>query len=124
MIAPLFGGSPFDFETLAFQLTMPGIDEEIMFREVLLGLLLNALKDKISILGNPGILLTAILFGFLHALTLDKDYSISFEPIYFLQTGFGGYVWAWVAMKSRSILLPILSHVFANFFAALVAMFR
>lgn len=124
MIAPLFGSSPFDSETLAFQLTMPGIDEEMMFRGILLGLLLTALKDKISFLGNPAVLLTAVLFGFLHALTLGKDYSISFEPIYFLQTGFGGYVWAWVAMKSRSILLPILSHVFANFFAALVTMFR
>lgn len=124
LIAPLFGSSPFDVETLIFQMTMPGIDEEIMFRGILFGLLLSALRDKISLLGNPSILLTAILFGFIHAFTLDKDYSVSFEPIYFMQTAFGGYVWAWVAMKSRSILLPFLSHGFANFFASLITMLQ
>ncbi len=40
--------SEFDKETLAFQLTMPALDEEIMFREILLGLLLTALPDKVS----------------------------------------------------------------------------
>jgi len=34
----------FDWETLIFQLTMPGFDEEIIFRAILLGLLLTSLK--------------------------------------------------------------------------------
>ena len=96
----LLGKSDLNIETLAFQISLPGIDEEIMFRGILLGLLATSLKDKISFLGNPSVLLTAILFGFMHALTLNKDYSINFEPIYFIQTGFAGYVWGWITIKA------------------------
>lgn len=121
-VAYLSGNSEFDRETLAFQLTMPGFDEELMFRAVLLGLLISSLRERIPFLGNPAILVSAVLFGLMHALTLDKDLSVSFEPLYLIQTGIGGYAWAWVAVKSRSILLPILSHNVANFLAGLATM--
>ncbi len=124
IIGLLYPAAPFNSETLAFQLTMPGIDEEIMFRGILLGLLASSLREKIPFLGNPAVLLTAILFGFVHALTLNKDLSISFEPIYFLHTGFGGYLFGWMTIKSRSILLATLSHGFGNFFSALAMMFK
>lgn len=120
----LLGNSEFNLETLVFQISLPGIDEEIMFRGIFLGLLATALKDKIYLLGNPSILLTAILFGFTHALTLDKNYSIDFNPIYFIQTGFAGYIWGWITIKSRSILLAILSHNFSNFFGTLSTMIK
>lgn len=123
-IAYLTGEDKFNVETLAFQLTMPAIDEEIMFRGILLGLLMTALRDKISFLGNPAILLTAILFGFIHALTLEKDFSVNFEPIYFLHTGIGGFVFGWITVKSRSILLAVLAHGLANFLAALATMIK
>jgi hypothetical protein len=38
----------YDFETLLYESTMPGIDEEVMFRAVFLGIMLNALKERIS----------------------------------------------------------------------------
>jgi membrane protease YdiL (CAAX protease family) len=116
--------SEFDKETLAFQLTMPALDEEIMFRGILIGLLLTALPDKVSFIGNPSILLTGILFGLLHSLSLNKDYRIDFDLIYFLHTGIGGYVFGWLALKSRSIVLPIVTHGFTNFFAALATMIK
>ena len=120
----LLGKSDFDTETLAFQLTVPGIDVEIMFRGILLGLLATSLQDKILFLGNPSILITAILFGFMHALTLNKNFAIDFEPIYFLQTGLAGYIWGWITIKSRSILLAISSHNFSNFFGTLSTMIK
>ena len=120
----LLGKSTFNVETLAFQISVPGIDEEIMFRGILLGLLATCLKDKIPFLGNPSILLTAILFAFTHALTLNKDYFIDFEPLYFIQTGFAGYIWGWITIKSRSILLAILSHNFSNFLVTLSTMIK
>jgi uncharacterized protein len=116
--------SEFDKETLAFQLTMPGLDEEIMFRGILLGLLLTALPAKIPYIGNPAVLLTVILFGLLHALSLSKDYQVDFDPVYFLHTGIGGYIFGWLALKSRSLVLPILTHGFTNFFAALATMIK
>jgi len=120
----IFGKSKFDFETLCFQISIPGIDEEIFFRGLLLGLLATALKSKISFLGNPSVLLIAILFGFMHALKINKSNSISFDLIYFLQTGFAGYIWGWITIKSRSILLAILSHNFSNFFGTLLTMIK
>lgn len=108
--------SAFNIETLAFQISLPGIDEEIMFRGVFLGLLATSLKDKVYFFGNPSVLLTAILFGFTHSLTLNKDYTIDFELFYFIQTVFAGYVWGWITIKSHSILLAILSHNLSNFF--------
>jgi membrane protease YdiL (CAAX protease family) len=124
LIAYLTGSSEFNKETLAFQLTMPALDEELMFRGILLGILMTTLRDKIPFLGNPSIFLTAILFGFIHALTLEKDYSINFEPIYFLHTGIGGFLFGWITLKSRSILLAILAHGLANFLAALATMIK
>lgn len=120
----LLGNTKLNYETLAFQISLPGIDEELVFRVVLFGLLVSSLKPKIAILGNPSILITAILFGFMHALTLDKNYSIQFNPIYFLQTGFAGYTWAWITLKSRSVLLAIVSHNFSNFFGTLSTMMK
>jgi membrane protease YdiL (CAAX protease family) len=120
----IVGKSEFDLETLAFQISIPGIDEEIFFCGLLLGILTSALKERISFLKNPGVLLVAILFGLMHALKINKDNSIGFDSIYFLQTGFAGYVWGWITIKSRSILLAIFSHNFSNFFGALVTMIK
>lgn len=124
IIWAILGKSDFDFETLAFQISIPGIDEEIFFRGLFLGLLSSALKEKVSFLGNPSVLLTATLFGFMHALKIDRNNSIGFDSIYFLQTGLAGYIWGWITIKSRSILLAILSHNFSNFFGTLATMIK
>ncbi|WP_370450971.1 hypothetical protein [Olivibacter sp. XZL3] len=39
----------------------------MVFRGVLLGLMTSSLQQRILILGNPGFLIVAILFGFVHA---------------------------------------------------------
>ncbi|RUT72817.1 CPBP family intramembrane glutamic endopeptidase [Ancylomarina longa] len=119
-----FGESEFNIESLAFQLTLPGIDEEIMYRGILLGLLMSGLKDKQKIIGNPSVLITSILFGLIHALKLDKNLTPNFNIIYFLQTGLAGYAWGWITVKSRSILFAILSHNFSNFFGTLATMIK
>lgn len=114
----------FDWDTLAYQLTLPGIDEELMFRGVLFGLLLNALKDHIRYFGNPSIWLTALLFGFIHGFRLDENFEVQFSYVAILQTGFAGWVWAWMTLKSRSILLAIFSHNLSNFCGVLWGMLR
>lgn len=120
----IFGSSKLDYETLAFQVSLPGIDEEMIFRGILFGLLLSSLKNRIPFLGSPSVVITAILFGFIHALTIGKNHSVHFDPVYFIQTGFAGYVWAWITLKSRSILLAIFSHNFSNFFGTLAMMIK
>jgi membrane protease YdiL (CAAX protease family) len=117
-----FGKSEFDMDTLMFQLIIPGIDEEIMYRGVLLGLLMNCIKENVLLKSCFGILITAVLFGFAHALQFGIGYSIHFDWIYFVQTSFFGYILGWIAIKSRSILLPVIVHNISNFLGILVSM--
>ncbi|WP_353101580.1 CPBP family intramembrane glutamic endopeptidase [Myroides odoratus] len=114
--------SAFNIETLAFQISLPGIDEEIIFRGILLGLLATALKERFPCSVSPAIMLTAFLFGLTHSLSLNDDYLIDFKPLYFTYTVFTGYVWGWITIKSRSILLAILSHNISNFFITVLTM--
>ena len=118
----------FNTETLLFQLTLPGIDEEIMFRAVLLGLLLTCLKDKIVIgnynLGNPSVLIIGILFGLCHGIQVTKKLNIEFKTIAFISAFLFGYIWSWIAYKSKSILQPVISHNLSNFFFSLIRMIK
>ena len=115
-----------DRETLLYQLTMPGLDEEILFRAVLLGLLLTCLKENIKIgqfnLGSPSVLIIGLLFGLLHGLTLTNEFSLKFNSSYFLSTFVFGYVWSWITLKSESILQPVISHNVSNFMMYLIRM--
>jgi membrane protease YdiL (CAAX protease family) len=115
-----------DWETLFYQLSMPGLDEEIMFRAILLGLLLISLKDKIKIgkwsLGNPGVLIIGILFGLVHALHFKS--TIEFEIYVFICTFLSGYIWSWITVESKSILLPVISHNLTNFLQNLLRMVK
>jgi uncharacterized protein len=120
----IFGKSEFDLESLAFQLTLPGIDEEIMYRGILLGLLMSGLKGQVRFIGNPSLLISSILFGVIHALKLNEGFAPNFNLVYFLQTGLAGYAWGWVTIKSRSILFAILSHNLSNFFGTLAMMIK
>ncbi|MTG98922.1 CPBP family intramembrane metalloprotease [Myroides sp. BIT-d1] len=117
-------GGEWNVETLAFQLTLPGIDEEIMFRGVLMGLLLSSLKSNVKYIGNPSNLIIAMLFGFVHAFVLSREYAVSFDIVYFIQTGFAGYIYGWIAIKSKSILFPIVAHNGSNFFGTLTMMLK
>lgn len=116
----------FDSETLFYQISMPGLDEEIMFRAVLLGLLLSSLKDKIKMnnktFGNPSVLIIGILFGLVHGLSLNNELKLNFELYSFIWTMLFGYAWSWITFESKSILQPIISHNLLNFLSNLIGM--
>ncbi len=113
----LGGHSEFTLETLLFQL-LPGIEEEIVFRGIMLGILLSIMKDKVIIgnknFGNPSIYATAILFGLVHGLSFDNQWQIDFNFGYCFITILYGLVWGWIALKSKSILMPIIAHNLLN----------
>ncbi|KIC04072.1 hypothetical protein OA88_01125 [Flavobacterium sp. JRM] len=118
----------FDIEILMFQLTMPGFDEEIMFRGILLGLLLTCLQDKIRMrersFGNPSILIIGVLFGLVHGFSITNSFQLKFEFYPFIWTFVSGYIWSWVTVESKSILLPIISHNVTNFTQNLIRMIK
>lgn len=127
VMALLNYNNKWSLDTILFQLTMPGIDEEIAFRGIMLGLLTKVLSSKIEIFAkiniNPVILITAILFGLSHSLFLSDSFEITFHYYPFFRTALIGYLYGWLTIKSGSILLALITHNLTNTFTTIVKMF-
>jgi membrane protease YdiL (CAAX protease family) len=115
-----------DLETLLFQFTLPGIDEEIAYRGIMLGLLTKSLSNDIKFFGkttiNVSILTTAMLFGFAHSFHLDKSLDVIFKITPFIQSTIYGIIWGWLTVKSGSILSALISHNLGNGLSNMVLM--
>ncbi|RZJ97448.1 MAG: CPBP family intramembrane metalloprotease [Brevundimonas sp.] len=115
-LALYFPGEPANADTLAFQLTMPGLDEELFYRGVLLLMLNEAFARPLRLLGAPmgwGALISSVVFGLTHALGYD-DGAFTFDAMTMLLTGGPALLLVWVREKTGSLLLPVVLHNFAN----------
>lgn len=111
-----FPGQGTDADTLAFQLTMPGLDEELFYRGVLLLMLNEAFARPLRLLGAPtgwGALISSLAFGLAHALGYS-DGAFTFDAMTMLLTGGPALILVWLREKTGSLLLPVLLHNFAN----------
>lgn len=105
-----------DVETIAFQWTMPGFDEELFYRGVLLLAMNEAFTRRWRLLGAPigiGGLLTSVLFGLAHAMDFE-DGAITFDAMTFAMTGVPSLVLLWLRERTGSILMPVIAHNVAN----------
>jgi membrane protease YdiL (CAAX protease family) len=102
-------------ETLAFQATMPGLAEEIIYRGILPALLLGLLNSRGPVEGIPWtvIIATSLLFGAWHGLRYS-DGAFSFELLAALFPTLGSIAGGWLRFKTGSLVMPILGHNFAN----------
>ena len=115
-LALYFPGEPADADTLAFQLTMPGLDEELFYRGVLLVMLNEAFGRPVRVLGAAmgwGAVVSSVAFGLTHALGYN-DGGFSFDAMTMALTGGPALLLVWIREKTGSVLLPILLHNFAN----------
>ena len=104
------------FETIAFQLTMPGGEEEPFYRGVLLLALNEAFRSRFRALGIEwgwGALLSCALFGMAHAFVFE-DAGFSFDAMTFALTAVPSLILVWMRERTGSLLLPILFHNFGN----------
>ena len=112
------------FEYFLFQFTMPGLDEELAYRGIILGLLSNALRPKMSIktisLGNPALLITSILFALGHSFQIDPDWYVHQNWVEFISSFATGLLLGWLTLKSGSILMAILIHDLFNVIPLLI----
>ncbi|MDP1554861.1 MAG: CPBP family intramembrane metalloprotease [Hyphomonas sp.] len=109
-------GRPDSLETIAFQWTMPGLDEELFYRGTLLLALNEAFRAKTNALGAPigyGGLLATVLFGLTHALGY-KAGAVDFDLMTFAMTGVPALLLLWLRERTGSLLLPVLGHNIAN----------
>ncbi|ATC25977.1 CPBP family intramembrane glutamic endopeptidase, BDIM_20840 family [Caulobacter vibrioides] len=115
-LALAFPNEPADPETLAFQLTMPGLEEEAFYRGVLLLALDRAFTSRVRFLGvdwSWGAALSCALFGLAHAFGVSKG-EVSFEPLVFALTAGPSLIAVWLRLRTGSLLLPVLMHNLGN----------
>lgn len=113
-------------EYLFFQLTMPGLSEEPIFRGVLLGILNIIFVTKRRILGaNMGIgaLIQVILFGLGHAIYFDEKQHLQFYTEGFVFTSILGAFMTYLREKGESLIPAILFHNIYNASLPLVRLF-
>ena len=119
----VFGeGGPFEAEALLYQLSMPGLAEELAYRGVFLALLHRALPadEGTAAFWWPAVV-TTLAFGLWHGLSLEGG-RVSFDFLSFLYPLIGGGAFAWLRERTGSLLFPILAHNAANTALSLVSM--
>lgn len=121
-IALIFPDDPPTGETIAFQLTMPGLEEELFYRGLLLLALDRAFTARKRLLGVDwgwGAIISSALFGLTHAFGY-ADGSYSFDPMYMALTAVPSLIAVWLRLRTGSVLLPVLLHNFGNAIGLLV----
>jgi membrane protease YdiL (CAAX protease family) len=116
----------FGKEHFFYELTMPGLSEEMAYRGIILGLLNKVFVSRKNILGATvgwGILIQAIIFGGGHSFYFNDAGHIQFALVPAIITGIIGLVIGWLREKSGNIVLPIIFHNLFNVFPQLLALF-
>lgn len=122
-IALTFPNGPVSGETLAFQLTMPGIEEEIFYRGILLLALNEAFRGRIRLLGVDwgwAAVLTSMLFGFVHAFSYSAEAGFALSPMFMALTAIPSFLAIWLRERTGSLLTPVIAHNFGNSIPLLV----
>jgi uncharacterized protein len=121
------GRSKLVMETVLFQLTMPGIDEELSFRGIYLALLNKVFEKKYRLLDCKfgwGLIIVSILFGAVHGLNISINTGIRFDIFNFFVTGGLGFCFGILAEASGSLVLPIAAHNMFNTLGYLIRVFK
>lgn len=111
--------SSFDGETLLFNAIMPGLNEELIYRGLLLGLLNKIFERKFELFNTRfgwGAILTSLVFGILHGFWINDSYQIQFDFISIISSGIYGFVFALIRERSGSLVFPVIAHSTADFF--------
>jgi len=103
-------------ETLAFQLTLPGLEEEPYYRGVLLLALDRAFRARVRVLGVDwgwGAVLSCAVFGLAHAFGVSHG-RFAFDAMIMAVTALPSFIGVWLRARTGSLVLPVLLHNFGN----------
>jgi membrane protease YdiL (CAAX protease family) len=115
-LALAFPNAPASAETIGFQLTMPGLEEEPFYRGVLLLALGRAFAGTRRVLGvdwSWGAVMSCVLFGLAHAFGFSGQ-AFQFDLLTMALTALPSLIAAWLVLKTRSVVIPVLLHNFGN----------
>jgi uncharacterized protein len=136
MTMRLGGPALWDWETIAFQATMPTLAEELMVRGLLLAVFNRAFTQRRTVLGAAcgwGVPLTALAFAFSHGLRIGREglatasilqgWTAAFNAGGFGRTLVTGLVYAWLRERSGSLVMPMAMHSLLNLGGSVGRMF-
>lgn len=121
-IALAFPGGPATGEDVAFQLIMPGLEEDPFYRGILLFTLYKAFAGRVRFLGVDwgwGAVLSCLLFGLAHAFGYSSGH-FTFDALVMVLTALPAFLAVWLRLRTGSLLLPILIHNFGNAISMLI----
>lgn len=117
-------GGDFDLETFAFQMTMPGLTEELVFRGILFWLLDKAFEPKWNFKGVKfgwGFVIITVLFAEAHGVMLTENYEFKFDIITILYLTIISSLSVGILRKlSGNLIFPILGHNAINTINAII----
>ena len=117
-------GGDFDLEIFAFQMTMPGVTEELVFRGILFWLLDKAFEPKWDFKGVKfgwGFVIITILFAEAHGVMLTENYEFKFDIITILYLTVISSLSVGILRKlSGNLIFPILGHNAINTMNAII----
>jgi uncharacterized protein len=112
----LANGTDLSTSRLLFQATLPGLDEELFYRGILLALMLFAFEDKWKLVGapvGPAVFSVTLIFGMVHAVAYQGG-ELRFDPAFFGVVALMGFGLVWIRQRTGSLLMPILAHNLVN----------
>lgn len=117
-------GGLFDFETFAFQATLPGLTEEIAYRGIQLWLLDKAFPTKWTFKGIQfgwGFIIVTLLFGIAHGLALTTNHDLKFDLIAIIYLTLISSLSLGLLRKfTGNLIYPILGHNVINVLNAII----
>lgn len=116
-IASIFPNDPPSIDAVTFQLTMPGLEEETLYRGLLLFMFNEAFRGRLRFAGVEwgwSALLTSLLFGLAHAFSYTAAEGVSLDAMVMAMTFVPSFLAVWMRERSGSLLLPVVAHNFGN----------
>ena len=104
-------------EYFLFELSMPGLDEEIFYRGIGLALMNRAFGKSRGLFGAKigwGLIIISVLFGLVHGVYLTEQMKLKIDLFSGLLTTFSGFLLGWLRERSGSLVLPIAAHNLGN----------
>lgn len=115
-----------DLNYLFFELTMPGLSEEMIYRGVLLGILNVVFISRVNVFGTGigwAVPIQSLLFGLANALYFDGNSQLQFHIPAFTVTFSLGLIMSYLKERGQSIIPAILFHNIYNATLSIISLF-
>ncbi|MBS0274271.1 MAG: CPBP family intramembrane metalloprotease [Proteobacteria bacterium] len=118
LTAKWFGETqPQTAETIWYEATMPGLAEELLWRGILLALLDRMFTGRLQLAGAEigyGAIAVTLVFALVHGLHFGKDLAMQVSWLGALMAGVTGFLLAWLRLRTKSLVLPVVLHNATN----------